>query len=1568
VCASFYPLPLEAARMAIEKLKKYQDVLKAHLDFIDETEPEDKKEKKHFEKVTKTISLIMGAIESGEIEKIGKTNKDLQESLEKIEELQGKLDNFSSEESVRDLSEVEVLEIEEKIEAKLKSEYEELIMELEIENEKLSKESTESSSEDSKDDPRLAELEAELDTKKAEIEKLKEESHGKDGGAAIDEEAIRKAIKSDLKKKYQEKIDKLKADLEKAKQSSAKDKAEIQEEEVQESAKEGPVEKPEDLHDIEAWEGYLEENPDDKDAHKVIINLEKEAREKNDWKLLSEVLICRFDFAIFENDAAGVAMIREVSQINEIELGDLQNAFHSLKLLLDIHPDDEELLKDLSRIAGEGGLWQLFVDELSGLIPNLTDDDTAAKLWFAIARAYNERLKNPISALAALDEALDWKSDFSEALDEKANIFKKQEEWEKLILTLEKRLKLASENGEKAFYLREIGTIKENELKEPIMAARTFEEVFTVVPDDVETILALESIYRSHDLYEPLSALLQRKIESVDNAEDARIARRDLGFLYAKELDEPVRAIDILEHLVEVLDKDIKLHRVLADLYEGTGRTRGYLKTANRLAELTEMEGEKITLYKRIATELQLNPSTRIKAAYSLEKVLEIKPELEDVYESLEDIYEQEEQFGELVDILRRHIEIIGVDSTKAKLFRKMGKIYLDKLEDAEAAIIPLETSYELKISNVKTMEFLSKAYRMVDEHEKNIPILERLTEKLEGEKRAVALEHLGFSLLKMNEIDRAEEALHKSLAFNENSFAALSSLGEIYDLKSEWTRAVSYYERALKATKNRLDQGDLVFKAASILSDNLNSREKAVELFEELLEISPGHSKAVRVLAEYYYDKENWEKASPLFHIITTELDSLAKKEQVELYIKAGKISLAVDEVEKAADYLEKARELEPTSLHVLIELAELRYRREEWDGAMSLYQALLVAHRDSISTENIAEIYCKLGGIKQIKGDTLKAISFYDKALEIDPGNDDASNAVIKLREDNEDYDTVAKIKTKKIAKEKDLDKKLEMMSDLIRFYIDIVKDPDAAIGVQEEAIELKPNDRGIINDALDLYHLCERWDKVVAAVLKLALLEEPGLLRSKYHYSAGLIYLEELGDDDGALEQFAICLDQDSENEEVFEKIMIIHEKREDWHNMVKAIRSQLKRDPNAKTNIGLWDKLGNLYLVEMGDLSTAIAAFEGAANLEPSVFRSENLAKLYVQAGPDYYEKAEKAYFHVLSKNPEQIETINNVMELAKSRTEKDIVWNLCGVLGAYGRASKNEKMFYNKYHGTELKKATSIITDDMWPLLQSSEEDLDLNKILSGIGHTVSLKYALTHKEFGINRKEIIKIGDDSRAFAQAYDYVSKTLLIKKRPELYPREGLPIMVQMVNLKKDESLIPSWFIEEKRFNRMSEMEAAYYVARELPYLRPERMLRRLAPTPKDLFNAIYAFFKVVIPKKAPSFSEKNKGDILELEKYIKLHVPAATLDSLQGAAERFVKGDFEKKISRWISGNHKTSLRAATLITGDLKHTLSWVLAEKDNVSNMKAKDRLSEVMKFVLSSEYYELRERLGLSI
>ena len=98
------------------------------------------------------------------------------------------------------------------------------------------------------------------------------------------------------------------------------------------------------------------------------------------------------------------------------------------------------------------------------------------------------------------------------------------------------------------------------------------------------------------------------------------------------------------------------------------------------------------------------------------------------------------------------------------------------------------------------------------------------------------------------------------------------------------------------------------------------------------------------------------------------------------------GEDATTLDDDEPATLAFHKAYQLDSTHLPSLLGLAASYYRASNWEKAFKFYQMLLVHHRDSLGSDEITDIFYRLGVIKREQGERRKALNMFDKALEED------------------------------------------------------------------------------------------------------------------------------------------------------------------------------------------------------------------------------------------------------------------------------------------------------------------------------------------------------------------------------------------------------------------------------------------------------------------------------------------------------------------------------------------------------------------------------------------------------
>lgn len=146
---------------------------------------------------------------------------------------------------------------------------------------------------------------------------------------------------------------------------------------------------------------------------------------------------------------------------------------------------------------------------------------------------------------------------------------------------------------------------------------------------------------------------------------------------------------------------------------------------------------------------------------------------------------------------------------------------------------------------------------------------------------------------------DRAKARIHfdRALEYDKRSPGALNGLAVIYQLEAEPDKAEDYFKRALRADKN--------------------------------------FSQARNNYALFLYGQRRFEDAYEEFEIVSKDL---TYDRRPSVLVNFGRTALELDRPEKAEVVFERALSLEPGLLSAIIELAELKFTRQDYAAAKNL------------------------------------------------------------------------------------------------------------------------------------------------------------------------------------------------------------------------------------------------------------------------------------------------------------------------------------------------------------------------------------------------------------------------------------------------------------------------------------------------------------------------------------------------------------------------------------------------------------------------------------------------------
>lgn len=287
--------------------------------------------------------------------------------------------------------------------------------------------------------------------------------------------------------------------------------------------------------------------------------------------------------------------------------------------------------------------------------------------------------------------------------------------WHSVIDFLKARLKTFADEqkDDKLELLYQIIEIFSNpdKLNMDDMGTNTWREVLDLDPTNLRAIDALTTRYREAGRHRDLARVLLSKVDLSTDAAEKRELLAEVLDIATKRVRDVETAVGALEKLHELDPADTEVIQQLKAHYR---QRKDYVKLVALLKEelgsLPTAEARKETLLEiaRMAQEKLGDSDETIRL---LEEVLEADPADEKIRTRLETIYRKLERFDDLARLYRERLDVTDDANARVALLDKLGKVYLDQLEDyAQAEVVFLEI-LDLRPSKILTQSYLERIY-----------------------------------------------------------------------------------------------------------------------------------------------------------------------------------------------------------------------------------------------------------------------------------------------------------------------------------------------------------------------------------------------------------------------------------------------------------------------------------------------------------------------------------------------------------------------------------------------------------------------------------------------------------------------------------------------------------------------------------------------------------------------------------------------------------------------------------------------------------------------------------------
>ena len=935
-----------------------------------------------------------------------------------------------------------------------------------------------------------------------------------------------------------------------------------------------------DLHEseaaIRAYQEILEVSGTDRTA---IAELDRLLSEAGRYSDLGEHI--GYQIGLAAGTPLEAQLKLRLARLYEERLDDVTLAVDTYEDVLRTHPTHPEARAALERLCAHPELLRRVADilaplyEASGewekqiwlaekLVGSETDVAERSGLYGQIAHLYEERGRALPSSLAAWRRALSTDPSDDHARAELTRIASSLGDWNALVEAFEEAIEASQDNTVKASLLAEVAETHDQRRGDPRAAIAAYERLIQVDTDDPAPLAQLESLLTMVGDWQGLVTLYKRKVErSYDAVERAELWRK-AGSVLDDLLSDTEGAIRAYVSALEEDSEDTLSLASLDELYQRTENHPALADVLRRRADLISDSAERLDVNLRLGGALSEQLSRTREAIDAYERALEDDPESLAALVPLASLYEAESMWPELLDSLRRQLELVTVQGQRLSLLYRIGQVLDERLSELDDAVesyrevLQLDATHEPSIKalfrlgeqveyRARIEEILEPTLRSSGRWDEVATLLTRgvsaLTDPFDRQRRHVALAQIHEQ--HRNDPKAAFAAYCDALLQDVEDATIAPEVERLAGTLNAWVRAAEVIDRRAASTSDPQLARELYRRVARIAEHELRDVAQTIEANEQALERSGDDDELLSELTRLYVE--------------TRRHDDLA------------------DVLERRVSLVDTG-----TAIELLLQLGQIR------ENEFADPRAALSAYRDVL---------------ERVPGEP-RAVQALERLLN----NVDLAPDVIDLLDNvyrkAGALPRVAELYSARLKLTDSVGERVSLLTELSGLWEREANDLEKAGQAMRQAFETDPTDYGLLDEVERIANALGRFDVLRGLVEAATRVPNIGSIDSRdlWMRAAGW-YGTQLADTDKAEQAFRRALEADPDYEPAHEGLAALLRTSGKSKELVTALSEWAEREQDRGVAV---ERLLEAARVaeQSGDLERGVASYERALALDDS----------------------------------------------------------------------------------------------------------------------------------------------------------------------------------------------------------------------------------------------------------------------------------------------------------------------------------------------------------------------------
>jgi tetratricopeptide (TPR) repeat protein len=563
-------------------------------------------------------------------------------------------------------------------------------------------------------------------------------------------------------------------------------------------------------------------------------------------------------------------------------------------------------------------------------------------------------------------------------------------------------------------------------------------------------------------------------------------------------------------------------------------------------------------------------------------------------------------RWNDLIAVLTRKSEAPNVaDGERVKLLREVADLWSERFGNFANAIKPLERIVEIAPTDGDALARLKEIYikrrqwrALIDLLGKEASVLPAADKRAkQSEMARLAAERLGDTRLAI-EIHNVILAEHVAVDLSET----LTALATLYEREKRYLALAEILHRQIAAIPRDKEHAQeaitLLEKLGQVYSDRCGAPQQAAAAWQQVLELQPGHAKALRTLRELYALAGDFTGLEALYAKLGQEEELVEallaiadrideKTKRLPLVERAAQLAQRRAEAakdvpalfEKSRQVWERVLAVEPQHVGAAAALAPIYLKQEKWTRLLAVHEIELTALQDPPAR------LAKIAQIRQLCEQKLAsrnlAFGWTVRAFDIDPGSDQMYAEMLRLANEPDQWRDIVAAVERALAGSKLSDpQRLKFSKELARIAARRLGDPEKARNYHRAVLQLQPDDREAEAQLEELATQVADWSELLASYRRRAQREQDPGARAALLMEIAHLQEEKLVDLDGAATTYKEVLGAVKGHAKAVRALARIEEARGDWESLHDTLAIELSQTADGQARFDLLMRLGVL----------------------------------------------------------------------------------------------------------------------------------------------------------------------------------------------------------------------------------------------------------------------------------------------------------------------------------------------------------------------------------------------------